>query len=135
MKLRTVPYGYLFEDGVIEIHPQERETVTEICKAYLGGDSLLQIAERLNANGIEYMPGVAGWNKARLKRIIEDERYLGKEPYPTILDQGTFDAMQCTASLTQGSKTVRRDGFAKIPLVNGESPCPTKNCSAKSQDF
>lgn len=94
MKLRTLPYGYQFTDGVVAIHPQERDIVTEICKAYLDGKSLLQIAEHLNADGVEYMPGITGWNKARLKRIIEDERYLGRQPYPAILDQETFDAMQ-----------------------------------------
>ena len=94
MKLRTLPYGYQFTDGAVAIHPQERDTVTEICKAYLNGNSLLQIADHLNADGAEYMPGVTGWNKARLKRIIEDERYLGREPYPAILDKETFDAMQ-----------------------------------------
>ena len=94
MKLRTLPYGYQFTDGVIAVHPQERDTVMEICKAYLDGKSLLQIAEHLNADGVEYLPSVTGWNKARLKRIIEDERYLGRESYPAILDQEIFDALQ-----------------------------------------
>ena len=94
MKVRTIPYGYKFKDGMVTVHPQERDIVMEICKAYLDGDSLLQIVKHLNANGVEYMPGVTGWNKARLKRIIEDERYLGKEPYPAILDSETFGALQ-----------------------------------------
>ena len=94
MKLRTIPYGYQFTDGAVAVHPQERDTVMEICKAYLDGKSLLQIAEHLNADGVEYLPSVTGWNKARLKRIIEDERYLGRESYPAILDKETFDALQ-----------------------------------------
>ena len=94
MKLRTLPYGYQFTDGAVAIHPQERDTVVKIFQDYLGGESLLGIANSLNANGVEYLPGVTGWNKARLKRIIEDERYLGRESYPAILDQEIFDALQ-----------------------------------------
>ena len=94
MKLRTLPYGYQFTDGAVAIHPQERDTVIKIFQDYLGGKSLLGIANSLNEENVEYQSGVTGWNKARLKRIIEDERYLGREPYPAILDQETFDAMQ-----------------------------------------
>ena len=94
MKLRTLPYGYQFADGVLAVQPQERDTVVKIFQDYLGGESLLGIANSLNADSVEYLPGVTGWNKARLKRIIEDERYLGREPYPAILDKETFDALQ-----------------------------------------
>lgn len=94
MKNRTLPYGYRCDNGIIVQHPQECEIVKRICKAYLDGQSLLTIATWLNKEQIEYMPGVIGWNKARLKRFIEDERYLGKEPYPVILDEESYTAMQ-----------------------------------------
>ena len=93
MKNRTLPYGYRCDNGIIVLHPQESEIVKRICKAYLDGQSLLTIATWLNEEQIEYMPEVIGWNKARLKRIIEDERYLGKEPYPMILDEETHTAL------------------------------------------
>lgn len=82
MKNRTLPYGYQCCNGITVPQPQESEIVKRICESYLNGQSLLTIASWLNEEQIEYMPGVIGWNKARLKRIIEDERYLGKEPYP-----------------------------------------------------
>lgn len=94
MKNRTLPYGYRCDNGITVLHPQESEIVKRICKAYLDGQSLLTIATWLNEEQIEYMPGVIGWNKARLKRLIEDERYVGKEPYPAILDEETHTAMQ-----------------------------------------
>ena len=96
MKNRTLPYGYRCDNGIIVLHPQESEIVKRICKAYLDGQSLLTIATWLNEEQIEYMPEIIGWNKARLKRIIEDKRYLGKEPYPMILDEETHIAMQQT---------------------------------------
>ena len=94
MKNRTLPYGYQCNNGIIVLHPQESEIVKRICKAYLDGQSLLTIATWLNEEEIEYMPGVIGWNKSRLKRLIEDERYLGREPYPATLDEETHTAMQ-----------------------------------------
>lgn len=87
MKIRNLPYGYQYENGIITINQKETEAVKEIFNEYLGGKSLLKIAERLNAEHIEYMPGVYGWNKSRIKRLIEDERYLGVKGYPPIIDE------------------------------------------------
>ena len=84
MKIRNIPFGYRIENGTIHLHPTESQVVREIHAAYLDGQSLLQIAASLNERGVEYMPGAAAWNKARLKRIIEDVRYLGNETYPAI---------------------------------------------------
>ena len=95
-------------NGIIVLHPQESEIVKRICKAYLDGQSLLTISTWLNEEQIEYMPGVIGWNKARLKRIIEDERYLGKEPYPMILDKETHKAMQQTKHTRNTQKNMDR---------------------------
>ena len=93
MKNRTIPYGYTYAEGRIILHPQESEIVREVCQDYLSGQSMLWIAQGLNNRMIEYMVGVYGWNKARIKRIIEDKRYLGDEKYPAIinkLNQGVY---------------------------------------------
>ncbi len=90
---RILPYGYQYKNGVIAIHPKETETVKEIFNEYLGGKSLLNIADRLNKEQIEYMPGAYGWNKSRIKRLIEDERYLGATGYPPIIDEYTHQAL------------------------------------------
>lgn len=126
MKNRTVPYGYKYENGIIILHPQESEIVKRICMAYLDGQSLLAIATWLNEEQIEYMPEVIGWNKARLKRIIEDERYLGKEPYPLILDEETHTAMQRIKEQRNTQKNIDRktDIFqiavpVKCPICGG----------------
>ena len=108
MKNRTLPYGYRCDNGIIVLHPQESEIVKRICKAYLDGQSLLTIATWLNEEQIEYMPEIIGWNKARLKRIIEDERYLGKEPYPMILDEETHTALQQTKHIRNTQKNTDR---------------------------
>ncbi len=108
MKNRTLPYGYRCDNGITVLHPQESEIVKRICKAYLDGQSLLTIATWLNEEQIEYMPGVIGWNKARLKRLIEDERYLGNETYPAILGEETHTAMQQTKHTRNTQKNTDR---------------------------
>ena len=94
MKKRNISFGYQFENGKIIRHPAESRIVSNIFEDYLQGGSLLQIAKKLNGCGAEYMPGVTGWNKARLKRIVEDVRYLGDETYPPIIDTDTFGKAQ-----------------------------------------
>lgn len=84
VKIRNIPYGYQYKNGSIAIQEKETETVKRIFTEYLNGLSLLKIAEHLNNEQIEYMLGVCGWNKSRIKRIIEDERYLGTSSYPRL---------------------------------------------------
>ena len=96
MKNRTLPYGYCCKDGVIVTEPQESKVLKRIYAAYLDGSSMLTIAEQLNREKIEYRDGVTGWNKGRLKHLIDNAKYLGTEVYPPIIDQATYEKMQKT---------------------------------------
>lgn len=96
MKNRTLPYGYCCKDGVIVIEPQESKVLKRIYAAYLDGSSMLTIAEQLNREKIEYRDGVTGWNKGRLKHLIDNAKYLGTEVYPPIIDQATYEKIQKT---------------------------------------
>ena len=108
MKKRNISFGYQFENGKIIRHPAESRIVSNIFEDYLQGGSLLQIAKKLNGCGAEYMPGVTGWNKARLKRIVEDVRYLGNETYPPIMDTDAFDKAQKVKAERNTQKAVDR---------------------------
>ena len=108
MKIRNIPFGYRIENGTIHLHPTESQVVREIHAAYLDGQSLLQIAASLNERGVEYMPGAAAWNKARLKRIIEDVRYLGNETYPAIVKETDFYKAQEIKTARNTQKNVDR---------------------------
>ncbi len=94
MKNRTLPFGYTCENGSITVHPTESVVLKQIFRDYLDGDSLLTIANRLNAQQVEYMPGVINWNKARIMRIIEDARYLGSDGYPALIDEVSYTEIQ-----------------------------------------
>ena len=127
MKNRTLPYGYQCCNGITVLHPQESEIIKRICESYLNGQSLLTIATWLNEEQIEYMPGVIGWNKARLKRLIEDERYLGKEPYPAILDEEIHTAMQ----QIKEKRNTQKDTDRKTDIFQITVPVKCPNCGKR----
>ncbi len=93
MKKRNIPFGYQYQNGVITTHPQEVAVLNRIFSDYQNGFSLLEIANRLNDDNVEYQPGITGWNKSRIMRLIEDERYTGKDGFPAIIDKGTHQAI------------------------------------------
>lgn len=108
MKLRRVQYGYCYINGKIAIDKSESVIVREMFDKYIKGDSLLKIAELLNYRQIEYAPDVIGWNKARLKRIIENECYIGKNDYPVIVDKNIFMKAQDTKNNRNTQKSINR---------------------------
>lgn len=94
MKNRNIPFGYRYQNGVVTRHPTESAVFGQIVRSYLDGKSLLNISEDLNAGQVEYLPGVTGWNKARVMRLLEDKRYLGDSGYPALIDADTFALLQ-----------------------------------------
>ncbi len=110
MNVRTTPYGYQYENGVVIVNPSENNIIQQIFSDYLQGQSLLNIAEKLNVRRIEYRPGVVGWNKSRVMRLIEDERYIGTEIYPSIIDKEIYsEAVNLKLSKNTQQKTNRQD--------------------------
>ena len=90
MKNRRFPYGYEMQNGQIVICHSEAETVKYIFSEYIKGSNLNEISEYLTNCKKEYLPGKYAWNKSRVKRIIEDNRYLGDDTYSAIIDSDTF---------------------------------------------
>lgn len=105
------------------IEPQESKVLKQIYAAYLDGSSMLTIAEQLNREKIEYRDGVTGWNKGRLKHLIDNTKYLGTEVYPPIIDQATYEKIQKTkhGRNTQKNTDKAQDIFKlTVPVL-----CPT----------
>lgn len=127
MKNRTLPYGYCCESGEIVLQPQESKILARIYIKYAGGESLADIAKQLNNAEIEYMAGVAAWNKGRLKRLLEDKRYLGTEKYPSIIDKEIYMAVQNLKNERNNQReTDRQNDIFKLaaPII-----CP--DCGSK----
>lgn len=108
MKNRSLPFGYQYENGCIIIHPTEAPILLQLLRDYLDGQSLLNIAKRLNTEQVEYMPGVIGWNKARIMRIIEDKRYIGGNGYPSLIDEEAHAELQSKKAEKNKLKDVDR---------------------------
>ena len=125
MKIRNILYGYQCVDGKIEFHPRESSVMKEIFEAYTEGKSLLDIANGLNERQIEYMPGVVGWNKSRIMRLLEDKRYLGDDRYPALIDRNTYDTVQKMRYNRCDQKNVDRQ--ADIFQIDIPVRCP--NCN------
>lgn len=89
-KNRVLPFGYYMRNGEIDTEPKEVYAVSTIFSEYLKGSSLLQIAKLMESEKIRYTADSEKWNKNMVKRIIENERYLGTDKYPQIIDENIF---------------------------------------------
>lgn len=90
-KNRRIPFGYQMINGEITTHPREVYAVSKIFSEYLKGKSLLEISKELQAENIPYHPCEdSSWNKNMIKRILENEKYLGTEIYPQIISADIF---------------------------------------------
>ncbi len=89
MKNRTIPFGYMMQNGEITTNPTEVLAVVTIFGDYLAGHSLLEIAKRME---VPYSEG-AVWNKNMVKRILENEKYLGTDKFPQLISEEMFQAV------------------------------------------
>ena len=120
----TAPFGYTIIKGVAEIQPDEAAVVHQIFSDYLTGNSLQRIAENLTAHNIEYLPGESTWNKNRVKRILEDARYIGATGMPTIIDEATYNR-------TNAAKGERNNQLVQQKSQRLACPVTCANCGAK----
>lgn len=88
---RVIPFGYCMKNGKITTNPKEVCAVSTIFREYLNGSSLLQIAKLMESEKIRYTEDSDRWNKNMVKRIIENEKYLGTDKYPQIIDKDIFN--------------------------------------------
>lgn len=91
-KNRRIPFGYQMINGEITTHPREVYAVSKIFAEYINGRSLLNISKDLQAENIPYYPNEdSKWNKNMVKRILENEKYLGNETYSQIISPNIFN--------------------------------------------
>lgn len=89
-KNRVIPFGYCMRNGEITVDFNESKAVARIFEEYLNGSSLQQIARLMELEKIRYSEDSEHWNKNMVKRIIENEKYLGNEKYPQIIGDKFF---------------------------------------------
>ncbi len=90
MANRMISYGYGIKNGSISIIDDEARIVKRIFDEYIDGRLLRTIAEELAEEGVEFYMGNCIWNKNRVARIIKNEKYIGADGYPQIIDDDDF---------------------------------------------
>ena len=120
MKNRTIPFGYQYENGVLAINPPEAQTVQKVFAAYLSGEPLSKIAAHLTAKLVEYLPGRWQWDKARVKRILDNSKYMGEGDFPQIITHKEF---QMAHQKKERANTNRQSVDEDVKLFKGLTYC------------
>ena len=87
---RKIPFGYGMENGAIVVRDAEATAVKSIYSLYRAGFSYSQIAGEMMRQGVMYHRHTGEWNKHMVKRILENEKYLGTADYPKIIGDEDF---------------------------------------------
>lgn len=103
MKNRKLPFGYELRMGKVCIKESEAEVVRQIYQSYRDGASYNQIAGFLGNQPVPYREDGQPWNKNMVARILQDERYTGKDDFPLMIEAWLFQAVQTKRPQTGGS--------------------------------
>ena len=117
---KTAPFGYMIEMGQLIVHPAEGKIVRQMFAGYIAGASLKTIADDLTARKVEYLPSESAWNKSRVKRILEDARYLGNGQFPVLVDEASFRMVQAQKQDRNDRKVIQPEshiGLVTVPVV------------------
>lgn len=87
LKNRNIPFGYCVVNGKYAINESEAEAVRKIFADYISGKSLKAIAAKMR---IPYNKGKKSWNKNMVCRILENQKYIGENNYPQIIEKSDF---------------------------------------------
>lgn len=89
-KNRTIPFGYMMENGRITANPKEVLAVVTIFSEYLAGKSLSEIAAEMD---VPYSES-SKWNKNMIKRIIENRKIPRNSHFPQLISRRNFQICQ-----------------------------------------
>ena len=106
MKIRNIPFGYEVVGGRYVVNKGEAEIISSIYNMYLSGKTLLGIAEALTEQEVTYFEDTKVWNKNMVSRILADERYLGNETFPQLVDSNNFNLAKNIRAEKGGKKAV-----------------------------
>lgn len=106
MTNRKILYGYQFEDGLLVPVRSEAAVVYHVYTQYCAGLSYQKISDTLTRANIPYAPDCPSWNKHKIKRMLEDSRYIGRSKYPPIISADLFQTVQDTIRLKQPTKQI-----------------------------
>lgn len=115
---RKVLYGYQIQNGALEIAPEEQRAVSMVFTLYNAGASYQAISDALNRQDVPYCREVPLWNKHKVKRLLENPRYTGKEGYPILVEADIFQAAQEKTA----EKNARKQSHGEKPAIARLTP-------------
>ena len=115
-------HGYQIEDGKLTLQPQEAAVVSRVFTLYLEGKLQREISDTLNADGILYSPERPVWTKFRIGFILRNQRYIGVDGYPVLIDAEIFQSVQSKLQKKWGDHT-RRDRPVSVLREKLRCPC------------
>ncbi|WP_257993160.1 recombinase family protein [Finegoldia magna] len=101
-------YGYTIRDGRLEVQETEAENIRKIFKNYLAGNALIKSAD---------LAGLKK-NSSSVKRMLTNEKYLGNEIYPKIIDRESFEKagqMLKERAVAMGRVWEKEEEIIKVP--------------------
>ena len=116
---RKIPFGYTIRDGELTVSAMEADAVKNIYALDLDGLSYSKIAEEMMRRGIQYHQHTPEWNKHMVKRILENQKYLGADGYPRLIPDEDF----LTAQFRREDKTTYTPCPAFISPIREKSRC------------
>lgn len=93
-KQRSLPFGYTLRGGLIETVKSEARLVRRIYQMCEDGGSLDSITKALTKQGVPYSDINPEWNKHKVKRILENAKYMGVDGFPAILEREVFERVR-----------------------------------------
>ena len=104
---RYTPFGYKVENGEIAANEPEATAVRMIFKFYLDGLSYKEIAAIMESQRISYNESSACWNKNMVKRILENNRYIGKQDSPKLISEPDFERVSVISAEKYTRKAIQ----------------------------
>ena len=113
-------YGYVIQNGEMIEETKEAITVKRIFASYLEGLSYQTIDEMLNEEKSPYSQGATEWNKHKVKRLLENPRYIGEKEYSVIIEKEIFEAVQQLIQSKTAGHTSRKAKEEIWSYINNE---------------
>ena len=117
---RKQPFGYEMKWGKVVAHPGEKTWVHYLYREYNVGVSMRVLKDKMQGYGVPYEAGKE-WNINMIARILSDERYIGADGYPVILEAEVFHSAAerrqkkaPAVQKTEAQKTLRKKCGCRI---------------------
>ena len=91
---RKLVYGYQIVNGEVVLQPAESPIVVRVFRLYQEGLSYQKISDQLNQEKLPYSAEGQIWDKHKIKRLLENPRYIGEQGFPPIVDRALFQEIQ-----------------------------------------